>query len=404
MRLALACVALLLATALPIDAQDAAEPSPPLVQIVEVMSDPDTTAGQREFIELWNAGDAAVPLAGWKLRDQATASGTTNTYTFPPWTLAPNGRVVVWGGGASDPRGPAWSNPTVWNNAGDGVSLLGADGTLVAWMGYGNALPPAGHESDPVPAPPAKGQSLEWDAQTAAWRQAAPSPGSAPGAVGGTMAIDVTNVAPIAAFDNLPSSARPGQAMTLSLRLDDGNGAADIASWALTSGAGTIASGTTGGLRTVQVNAPSTEGPWRLSLQAYDHAGATALANATLAVRASDLVVLTPTAPLGFGSAGPGATDLTASQPVIIRNEGSQPLTPLLDISPFTHDSGAAFPAEGHVWLALGDDTWVPYTHALHVLPGLAPGASVEVTFQLRGIPLGLAAGSYGSSFAVVAQ
>ncbi|HEX2066027.1 MAG TPA: lamin tail domain-containing protein, partial [Candidatus Thermoplasmatota archaeon] len=85
------------------------------LRITEILPEPDTNAGQREFIEVWNAGSTTVELGGWKVHDAPTASGASNTFTFPAWTLRPNARVVVWGGGAPDARGPAWSNGVAWN-------------------------------------------------------------------------------------------------------------------------------------------------------------------------------------------------------------------------------------------------------------------------------------------------
>lgn len=390
-------IAFLLTAPLPALAQ--AEPTPSIV-IVEVLGDPDTTQGQREFVELWNTGVTTIDLAGWKLRDQPTTSGATNTFTFGTWNIPANGRVVVWGGGAADAKGPAWGNSAVWNNAGDGVTLLDTASTPVDWVGYGTATAPAGFADRTVlPAAP-RGSSLQL--RSDGWITGSPTPGTAYGAVGGGLGVEVTNAAPTAAFDGAPVSARPGARVALQFTLADANGAADVASWTLSSGAATLATGTTAGTQTATVTAPSAEGTWPLTLTVTDAAGASATAAAMVAVRASDLAVDIPGS-LTFGAAAPGSTDTMTAAPVVVRNLGGAPIAPLLDVSPFVSAAGGSFPAEGHVWIRVGGGDWVAYEQALQALPAIAPNDSLELTFQLRGLPAGLAAGGYGASFSVVA-
>ncbi len=188
-----------LIAALPAGGQTSA---PPALRIVEILADPDATLGQREFIELWNPTGQAVGLAGWRVRDNPTASGSTNTFTFPAWSLAPGGRVVVWGGGVADGRGPAWSNPTVWNNAGDAATRLDPTGVAVDWAGYGASAPPPDFANRSVPAAAAKGQSVQLD--NGVWAAALPTPGAAPGSVGGSLVVEIANVPPAVAFSGLP--------------------------------------------------------------------------------------------------------------------------------------------------------------------------------------------------------
>ncbi len=378
------------------------------MRISEILADPDAGLDQREFVELWNPTGSAIPLAGWKLRDAPTASGTVNTFTFSGWSVPANGRVVVWGGGIADGRGPAWSNPTVWNNAGDAVTLVDAAGQVVDWFGYGSAVTPSGFANQSVPPAAPKGQSLQQEGSE--WVTGPPTPAAAPGAVVGTLVVEVANVGPVAAFGDLPSSVRPGWPVTLSVVLSDQNGDNDVATWTLRSGDGALAAGSGGGVHVIQLTGPPTPIMWSLNLTVTDQAGATSSAAASIPVRTSDLVVVMPQGPLQFVAAAPGEGALTAGAAIELRNEGPNPLTPLLDVSPFAAAAGASgFAAEGHVLIGWGvglsgNVTWTPYAGPLSPLPVLAPGERANLTFRLHDLPGGLAAGSYGASFAVVAQ
>jgi hypothetical protein len=370
------------------------------LRITELLPDPDATLGQREFVELWNAGNATLDLTGWKLHDAPTASGAVNTFTFPAWTLRPNGRVVVWGGSAADGRGPAWSNSAVWNNAGDGAFLVDPTGALADWAGYGAATPPAGFESRLGPHPD-RGQSVEM--QDGAWTLHDPTPAAAPGASAGTLALQVSNVAPRAAFASLPASARPGATISLQLLLGDDNGDADVKAWNLTSNGAVVAHGATLPAAPVQLVVPGGTA-WALAVQAQDTGGLTARSDATIPLRASDLAVSLPAGGIAFPSIAPGAAQAVATQPATLQNLGANPLRPLVDVSDFT--GPATLAAVGHLDLGTGpagNVTWTPYTGALTPLHALAPGQAVQLWFRVAQVPVPLPAGAYGTSFTVVA-
>ncbi|MEA3203296.1 MAG: micrococcal nuclease [Thermoplasmata archaeon] len=369
------------------------------LRITELLPDPDATLGQREFIELWNAGNATLDLAGWKLHDAPTTSGATNTFTFPAWTLRPNGRVVVWGGGAADGRGPAWSNSAVWNNAGDGAFLVDPTGALVDWAGHGAATAPAGFEARLAPRPD-RGQSAE--IQDGAWVLHDPTPAAAPGASAGAIAFLVSNVAPHAGFANLPPSARPGATLTLQLLIGDDNGDADVKAWNLTSNGALVAHGSVLPAAPVQLLVPGGTA-WALVLQAQDAAGLVARSSIVLPLRNSDLAVSLPDGGIAFPDIVPGAAQATATQSATLQNLGSAPLRPLVDVSDFTGPATLAAP--GHLELGTGTPgnvTWTPYTGALTALPQLAPGESVPLWFRVTHVPVPLPAGAYGTSFTVV--
>lgn len=386
---------LLLAALLP----SPAAPSPAAAHLVlsEILPDPDT--GQREFVEVWNNGNATADLTGWKLRDLPTTSGSTNTYTFPAWSLAPNGRVVVWGGGAADAHGPVWSNSAVWNNAGDGASLLDPTGAIIDWLGYGAITPPAGQEGHAVLAKPDKGVALAFEGGQ--WRTQPPSPGTTSDAVGADLQFSVQNLPPIAQFGVLPRTVRPGTQVAIPLVLADGNGAADIGAWSLSSGTTVLAQGVGIPAQSPLLVAPVGGATWRLHVSVSDKAGALAQANATLALQWSDLrVELRSNAPASLPGARPGG-QLELGQ-AALSNDADHPVRPLIDVSPFV--GPGFFDPAGivSVGITVGNQTtWIPYGGPLTRLPELPAHASATLVLRLDAVPA-VAAGDYGTSFTVV--
>lgn len=394
-RLAFAA-AILLSLAVPVPAQSTDTPD---LRIGEVFPDPDTAAGQREFVELLNAGAATVPLAGWKLRDAPTASGATNTFTFPARSLAPGERVVVWGGGAADAYGPAWSNSAAWNNAGDGASLLDPSGALVDWLGYGTTTPPAERSDDAVQAKPDKGRSLAF--VDGGWVAGEPTPGLAQGGVGSSFDVEVANGAPTITFEGLPSSVRPGM-LRVRLVASDPNGLADLASWSLTAQGTTAGSGSGAPPSTLEVNIPADAATLRLVAAVLDRAGANDTAEATLAVRWGDVELVMPATGLGLPALVPGQT-ATTQEPIVVRNLASSARTPRLDLGFLRGPVEASLAGQVEIGLLAGNaTTWVPYSGAMQALREVAGGG--EMAFVLRiHVPDGLPAGRYGASLAVVA-
>lgn len=388
---------LLLACAL-LPSPGLADPSAPDLRISEVLPDPDTAAGQREFVELWNAGNATLDLAGWTLSDAPTSTGAVHTYTFPAWSLAPGRRVVLWGGGTADGTGLVWSDSAVWNNAGDGIHLRDPDDELAGYVGYGSTTPPTGF---PVQPKPAKGQSLEIEGGT--WRAGRPTPGSAPGAIAGTLSMAVANLPPTATWTGLPASARHGTEIGVAFTVDDPNGPTDVAGWTLQAGGIQVAAGATAGPQTARFAAPATGSEATLLLSVRDTAGATANATALLPLRDSDLGVGFPDGPVRF-AAQPGAGQVAAAGRLRLDNAAAAAIVPLLDVSPFRADGHTVAP-EGRLmlgWLEGGTLAWHRYDGPLTPLAPIPPGGSLEIELRLDGIPTAIPAGTYGASFTVV--
>ncbi len=380
--------------------------TPPALRIVEIL--PDPTTGASEFIELWNPTEVSVELAGWRIGDEVT---TPSKFTFPTWTLPAGGRIVVWSssGAATNPAGPKWTTTDKWNNAGDAANLTAPDGTVVDYFAYGSGTgtPPLGFE-DRTPQPaPAKGKSLAL--LDGAWVEADPTPGLAPGQAapaGGGVQAEVVNVAPTPSFVDPPRAVRPGASVTLRVEVRDDNGDADVASWSVQDEAGTLASGSAAGVHEFTASAPAS-GPWVLGLAATDAGGLSTTVQATIEVRESPLGVQLPEGGLvRFPPLQPGDRGVVTLDAFRLTNDGDAPLRPRFDLSDLSGPTGT-IPVAANLDVGVGpagaEPTWVPYASAMTELPEMAPGAVVEVRLRILEVPVPLAAGSYGTSFTVVA-
>lgn len=380
MRLRILALSLLLVTLPPVSATHGD------VRISEVLPDPD---GAREFVELWNAGDAGVDLAGWTVSDTAG-----NVYTFGNHTLPPGGRIVVWGGGEADARGPAWSKASVWNNGGDQVLLHDASGTLVDGMSYGSAEP--AHGNGTVPTAPATGKSLHL---ADGWIEATPTPGSAPPTAGAGFTATVANVAPDVAL-SAPAEAAPGATIEVVVSIHDANGDADLAAWHLHGDGVALANGTTAGDHAVSLAAPSDRDTWILRVAATDHAGAVTEAEHLVAIQVGGIAIIMPAGGVGFPAFPPGAAEVLADANFTLRNTAEQDIAPRIDVSDLT--GAGTIPVTGRLDIGMNGQ-WTTYDGPLTQLPSIPAGQSVDVQLRLRDLPSPLPAGSYGTSFTVIA-
>ena len=92
---------------------------------------PDDSVLADEFVVLVNAGDEAVDMSGWTLRDESSR----NRLTFRTGTtLDPGATISVASDCSTD---PGWcGDQSIWNNDGDLVLLLNENGTVVARARY----------------------------------------------------------------------------------------------------------------------------------------------------------------------------------------------------------------------------------------------------------------------------
>ncbi len=125
---------------------DSAE-APPTVFIRQILADPPSGPTgdangdglrhtyQDEFVELVNTGPDTVALGGWKIGDDDVA--TDAYFSFPPGTtLAPGGRLVLFGGGIPQafPFAVFTDDGRIGNglsNGGDNIVLLDENGAIV---------------------------------------------------------------------------------------------------------------------------------------------------------------------------------------------------------------------------------------------------------------------------------
>jgi len=382
---ALAFVLMLVAASLAMPTPVAASGATTLV-ITEIVANP--ADGEREFIELHNAGNATVDLANWTIEDAAG-----NSYTFAARNLSAGEYVVLWGGGSADALGPAWSMASAWNNGGDTAKLLRPDGSEADNITYGSG----------GIAVPAKGKAVSL--LDGSWQELDPSPGAAPDAGGGTVSATVLDVAPVPTIHDAPTHARTGTAFTVHIEVREPNG--DAVTWSLLGGAASLETGNATGHANLTITAPLVARAWTLTLRAEDAGGNIAETTRLVDVRAGDLVVDVPATGVPFPSFSPGATDVDATEVFTLKSLANATFTPRFDMSPFR--AGASeIPVDDHVRIgtraAGSNDTWVwtEYTGPLTPLPSIAPGDEVEVLLRLTDVPAVLAAGAYGTSFTVI--
>jgi hypothetical protein len=87
----------------------------------------DHLAPEKERVTIVNTGTSAVDLLGWAVVDRAG-----HTYRFPATTVAAGRQVHVHTGiGTDTPTRRYWGRTrAVWNNTGDTITLVGADGLV----------------------------------------------------------------------------------------------------------------------------------------------------------------------------------------------------------------------------------------------------------------------------------
>jgi micrococcal nuclease len=114
----------------------------PITVVVNYDADgPDDQNLNGEWVRVENRSDAALPLAGWWVRDSAL-----RRYTFPAGTVVPAQDAVYLHVGSGTPTAthkfwgltaPAFDNPTFDAEAhGDGAYLFDPRGDLRGWMQY----------------------------------------------------------------------------------------------------------------------------------------------------------------------------------------------------------------------------------------------------------------------------
>jgi hypothetical protein len=123
--------------------------------VVDEFETGTTGAAGDEFVELLNAGSAAVDLSGFKLVYRSAAGTSDVTLaTIPDGTMLAAGGYYVLGGSAyAGARSADQTFSFGLAAGGGGIGVRAADGTLLDSVGYGSATNDF-VEGQPVPAPP----------------------------------------------------------------------------------------------------------------------------------------------------------------------------------------------------------------------------------------------------------
>ncbi|MFC5972924.1 lamin tail domain-containing protein [Halomarina salina] len=106
------------------------------LRLVEVHADAEGHDGDNlddEYVVFENAGEGALDLSGWTVRDEAG-----HEYTFGDVTLEPGERVTLHTGSGSDTESDLYwgSDGPLWNNDGDTVTVETANGVRVLSESY----------------------------------------------------------------------------------------------------------------------------------------------------------------------------------------------------------------------------------------------------------------------------
>jgi hypothetical protein len=120
-------------------------------------------AGANEFVELYNGGDTAADLSGYRLVYRSS-SGTNDVglAVIPDGTTLAPGALYLFGG--RDYAGPPPADQSFTaglSSTGGGLALRQPDGTIVDSLGYGDAVNAfvRGHPAPAPPSAPAPGNS-----------------------------------------------------------------------------------------------------------------------------------------------------------------------------------------------------------------------------------------------------
>lgn len=126
---------------------------PPRPVLTEVLADAATPEAAGEYVELLNAGEAPLDLAGLKLVKRTATSSATCTIARAEGGPVPVGGYAVVGGGAWDGRyglpagtaryacGASALLGGIANDRGPAIRLLGPDGAVLTSLGWAEDAP-----------------------------------------------------------------------------------------------------------------------------------------------------------------------------------------------------------------------------------------------------------------------
>ncbi len=189
------------------------------IVINELHVDPDVKVERVEFIELYNAGQSPVSLAGWTLRNAVD-------FTFPnDASIAPGGYLVVTQNPADyrdkfslTALGP-WQGKL--NNDSDNVELWNASGDELDSVDYRLGFPWPTVGDEPGPSMQLIHPSLENDLG-GHWRSAVPTPAAA------NRVLADNGPPAMRQLKHTPEQPKSGQPVTLVARVTDSDGVQSV--------------------------------------------------------------------------------------------------------------------------------------------------------------------------------
>lgn len=410
------------------------------VLITEVLYDPLTSESDTEFVELYNTGDSAIDISGWKLNTTSVQATIPDSTTIAPgsyYLIADIDGSAAW---PADWPLPDLGDEITLTNSDSGVRLQDSLGNLVDAVGWGN--PAEGlYLGTPAPHVP-EGESLARKKESSAFIQtsnnlndflaALPTPQNSESGTqssteilvqasveGNYPAIDLFSVP----YDDLPDEgiqilpiAGKQRNLTISAVISDVDGAEDIQTVVLTGKGQAIQLDWLSDLNLTSseyeavLNFAFYDEPdlYNLTLTATDSSGLSTSMNMGLEYQGIVAFEVDTESISLQGSSGQNADSigdldiLTQGSPTI-RNLGNTPLDFRLSASDLSF-GGSAIPASSLLYSFLDSDFSNPLSGPLSQAPVLAavnllPGSLSlrELSIRLM-IPIGTMAGSYQGS------
>ena len=409
------------------------------VLITEVLYDPATSESDTEFVELYNTGDTAADISGWKLNTTSVQAAIPDGTEIAPgsyYLIADIDGSASW---PADWPAPDLADEITLTNTDSGIRLQDAQGNLIDALGWGNPAESLylGTSASHVP----EGESLARKQQSSVFIQtrnnsndflaALPTPKSSRASDPLEPRQELTISASVSG--NKPSLesftiiqddktddgiqilplAGKTRNLTIQAAVSDQDGIEDIASVKISAKGATIPLGEKTSLNTTSSLYEATlsmafydaPGIYNLTLAATDSSGETA--STTLSFEYLSIVAfgvdtseITLSGLSGQSADAIGDLDFLTPQNPTIKNLGNTPLDFRLSASDL--DSGSAvIPAGNLQYTFLDSDFTGSLSGTLSNSPqlenlDLLPGHQSLREFSLRlSIPLGTGAGSY---------
>jgi hypothetical protein len=207
--------------------------APGTLRITEILSDAVEPGrdGPFEWVEIFNAGDAPVDLAGWSIADAAAADSLPGVVLQPGAYAVIAGRSATFDASVLVLRVPDGEIGNGLGNEGDVLRLRDPSGAVVDELSFGNRT----DVFDPAPLAPEAGETL-------GLRDPHAEPGPENWAITLRPTPGEPNVFPAATATAIAGTRSPGDAPTAAprtaatLQVDEGGDAGSIVPWMILGG------------------------------------------------------------------------------------------------------------------------------------------------------------------------